>query len=354
MDAHPLSCDSARLVPSPLVAGLTLGRYRLEFEAQDEVRFPAFAGSAWRGLFGHALKQIVCVTREPTCDRCLLQRSCVYPYIFETPPPADSDRLRRYPAAPHPYVIRLSWGHRRAYSPGERVTLDVHLIGKANDHLPYVLHAFHVAGAHGFGSERARLALLSVAQLSDRGDREVIYERGGALTARPPSTLSVPPLPARWQVQIETPLRLTGNDRLVSPERFAFHELFRNVLRRLSSLCYFHTDQELEVDFRGLTAASREVSIADRALTWQDWNRYSGRQHTRMTLGGLMGRFEVEGEDLAPFWPYLWVGQWVHAGKGTVMGLGRYRIEAAATLPSQTHEAPGARILPAGSEAREV
>jgi len=45
-------------------------------------------------------------------------------------------------------------------------------------------------------------------------------------------------------------------------------------------------------------------------------------------MGGLIGEIGLEGADLEPFWPYLWLGQWTHAGKGVVMGLGRYRIGA--------------------------
>lgn len=40
-----------------------------------------------------------------------------------------------------------------------------------------------------------------------------------------------------------------------------------------------------------------------------------------------MGTIELAGDGLEPFWPYLWLGQWTHAGKGVVMGLGGYRIE---------------------------
>jgi len=43
-------------------------------------------------------------------------------------------------------------------------------------------------------------------------------------------------------------------------------------------------------------------------------------------MGGLIGEIELDGADLEPFWPYLWLGQWTHAGKGAVMGLGRYRF----------------------------
>ncbi len=63
------------------------------------------------------------------------------------------------------------------------------------------------------------------------------------------------------------------------------------------------------------------------ALRWHEWTRYSSRQHTLMELGGLLGTFELSGPDLAPLWPLLWLGQWVHAGKGTTFGLGAYRLE---------------------------
>lgn len=73
-------------VATPLgVPQLPLARYRFKFRAIDTVRLPDYAGSAWRGVFGRSLKKIVCVTREPRCEPCLLYRNCIYPYIFETP-----------------------------------------------------------------------------------------------------------------------------------------------------------------------------------------------------------------------------------------------------------------------------
>ena len=39
---------------------------------------------------------------------------------------------------------------------------------------------------------------------------------------------------------------------------------------------------------------------------------------------------DLAGHDLAEFWPYLWLGQWTHVGKGTSMGMGAYTIESLA------------------------
>jgi CRISPR/Cas system endoribonuclease Cas6 (RAMP superfamily) len=39
-------------------------------------------------------------------------------------------------------------------------------------------------------------------------------------------------------------------------------------------------------------------------------------------------------DGLDAFWPYLWLGQWTHAGKGTSMGMGAYTIQPA-SLPTR-------------------
>ena len=74
-------------VPQPL---LRLTRYRLRFRerggrGQPSLRSPqtGYLGSAWRGAFGHALKQSLCVTGLPDCGTCALLHSCPYPFIFK-------------------------------------------------------------------------------------------------------------------------------------------------------------------------------------------------------------------------------------------------------------------------------
>jgi len=97
-------------------------------------------------------------------------------------------------------------------------------------------------------------------------------------------------------------------------------------------ISYFHTDTPLEIDFAGLIRTSEQVPIHEAELGWMDWTRYSSRQDTTMEMGGILGRFALSGRDLEALWPYLWLGQWTHAGKAATMGLGRYRIDTA-SLP---------------------
>ena len=50
------------------------------------------------------------------------------------------------------------------------------------------------------------------------------------------------------------------------------------------------------------------------------------RQGT-MPLDGFVGQaWYVSAQDLRPLLPALWLGQWVHVGKGAVWGNGRYEI----------------------------
>ena len=56
-----------------------------------------------------------------------------------------------------------------------------------------------------------------------------------------------------------------------------------------------------------------QVQLAEARTRWVDWERYSSRQDTRMKLGGFVGEVVYEG-NLAPFLPYLVLGEMLHVG----------------------------------------
>lgn len=314
---------------------IPLARYRFHCRATTLLVFPRYAGSAWRGAFGHALKRTVCVTRLRDCRQCLLRRSCAYSYLFETPPPEGASMLSKYPAAPHPFLIHPEATNARRYEAGEAFSADLTLIGRANVQLPYVIHAWREIGVGGVGVGRGRFTLEAVSQsLPDEGWRE-IYRDGGVLSAEPPLALPATPLPGgRCALVLETPLRIQYREHLMGVREFSFQGLVAALLRRLSLLCYFHGEGPLQADFRALVDQAGAVQALETDLSWYDWERYSNRQKTRLRMGGLLGRVVFDGSALVPFWHWLTAGQAVHVGKGTVMGLGGYRLEAA-SLPEK-------------------
>ncbi len=271
------------------------------------------------------------------CAQCLLQRSCVWPYVFETPPPPDTEKMRRYPSAPHPFALVVDPApHDGLYY------LGLNIFGKAHAHLPYFIHAFGLAGRSGLGKGRDAYNLAQVWQYAEgMEDWPVIYAPGEALSPLPQSSLSIPPIPTRLRVHLLTPLRIRREERFVGADSFRFADWFGSLLRRISMLTYFHTDTPLEADFAGLNRAAQDVPVYHAELRWDDWTRFSSRQQQKIQMGGLVGSFELQGSDLEPFWPYLWLGQWTHAAKGASMGLGRYRIDTASLPDSASGELPG-------------
>jgi hypothetical protein len=313
---------------SPLAAGtlLPVARYRFTFRMRDDLRLPDFSGSLLRGQFGAALRRTACMTGAKTCVGCPLLATCPYPAIFETPAPA-SHHLQKFSQVPNPYVIEPPPLGTRAIAAGEALSFAMVLIGRALDQLPLIVYALQRALRHGLGEERARGELEDIAW--QRGDESVpVWDSStGRVSAHEP-VLEVPAFDgcASARLNIATPLRLQDNGRPLRPHELAPRKLATALVRRTALLC------ELHADLPGLGARAAELarhaeSLADeRALVWHDWSRYSSRQKQAMTLGGVLGTWTLHG-DLAPLAPWLWLGQWLHAGKNATMGMGGYTLQ---------------------------
>jgi hypothetical protein len=121
-------------------------RYQFRIIPLEETRLPEYKGSTFRGGFGHAFKKVVCTFKGKECDDCLLRHRCIYSYVFETPPPADTERMTKYRRAPHPFIIEPPLDKKTGYAPGEAITFGLVLIGRADDYLPYFIYAFDELG----------------------------------------------------------------------------------------------------------------------------------------------------------------------------------------------------------------
>ncbi|MEM2983033.1 MAG: CRISPR system precrRNA processing endoribonuclease RAMP protein Cas6 [Candidatus Bathyarchaeia archaeon] len=128
----------------------------------------------------------------------------------------------------------------------------------------------------------------------------------------------------RIQLDFISPARIKYEGHYVL--ELEFHILLRSLLRRISTLSYFHCGGALDLNFRWLGERSKAVVTKNRELRWNDWERYSGRQETRMKMGGFVGSITFAGE-MEPFWPFVLLGEVIHVGKGASFGLGRYRIK---------------------------
>lgn len=311
---------------------LPISRYRLIFKSLNSFKLPPYAGSSWRGAFGHALRNTHCMTNKPTCQGCTLQESCVYNYIFETPPPSNSLKMRKYPSVPHPFVLRIPENAKCDYKENENLEIELVLFGDANSYLVQIIKSLELAASNGI--QQGKLSLRGVEQLIQQSDLQwrAIDINSESTNAMAPVMPAIPTCPKNVQISITHPMHLTAQGKRVKTQEFIFSNIFSPLLRRISMLQYFHGPSELEADFSTLMGLSKNVTINSTTLSEYRWHRYSSRQKQKMPMGGIVGEFNLKGEDIEHFWPYLYLGQYTHVGKGTSMGQGQYKISSLTSL----------------------
>lgn len=306
---------------------LPVAHYRLRWEAAQRVEDSQYLGSAWRGVFGHALKRLVCVTRAPQCTGCMLLHSCSYPYLFETPGEASAPAGATEAAAPHPLILRMETARCEA---GEDYVLGMVLVGRAIPFLGYAVRALENAAEHGVSTREYRFRLRMVSQESPTGSGAWLPILGGErrLQAFPPAAAAIPARPSRVRIRLLSPLRLRKQGVYVHDEA-TLGEFAASLVRRLLLMLRFHGSGAVDADLGALFHAARAWQPESASLRWHDWTRYSNRQQTRMQMGGVMGHMVVSTDQVPDLWPWLWIGQYTHAGKAASMGLGCYRLEKA-------------------------
>jgi hypothetical protein len=278
----------------PAAQLLQIAGHEFRFAARAPMRMPGYSGSAWRGGFGRALRRAVCITGLETCPGCRFQASCVYPYVFETPPGAEGGILADYERVPNPFVLAPRWPSERPAGPGIRgeagslaagaeATVRLVLIGRAIEHAALARQAVVEAGWRGLGPDRGALDLAAAEPV-----------------APPPAE----PCPDRITIELSSPLRLVEAGRLVGPDALRPRHLLMSLLRRVSLLAERHGPAPLDLDYRGLKASAETAEFADQSLCWAEWRRWSGRQRQLVPMGGLLGTLALPLRGLEPFWSF--------------------------------------------------
>lgn len=299
-------------------------RYRLQFVTEQPLSLPDYAGSALRGVFGHALREAACVTGRDDCTGCPLYRSCPYPAIFAPPPPLNYARRTLSDIAPAFVVEPPAWGECN-FASGSTLRFNTVLIGPALPQLPLVLLAWRHALLRGLGRQHGTARLLSVLA---EDDLEPVQQGGGGPVRPHVQSLTLPApesAPSSVVVRVNTPLRLKRDGQILGVDQISPGDLLMALLRRTAHMVELHLGGKLEVNFAALHAHANGIS-GDRQLLWRDWSRHSSRQQQHMVLGGAVGHWTLRG-DLSPFWPLLYLGQWLHVGKNASFGLGHYQLE---------------------------
>jgi hypothetical protein len=301
---------------SPLVFRLeTIGPFRV----------PEYKGALFRGGFGQYFREMVCVTRAPVCTDCPHLSTCPYSTVFETPVlPDQFTVLRKYPNAPHPFVLVPPLDARTAIPAGAILELGVSLIGRGIDYLPHFIQVLEGMGKDGRYGGRFRVRSV----VSAVGPGRLVYDGMTRRFAGEPGVWQAEETAApvrRMAVEFVTPLRMRTEGRYNS--RPDFVAITQALLRRIHLLREIYGDANGDAGWmHALMRQADKVETKRADFRLYAWDRMSGRQGRRVQMDGVVGVLEAEGEltELASWWR---AGEWLSVGSGTSMGMGRYKME---------------------------
>jgi len=129
------------------------GKYRFKCRFENDAVLPPYKGSTFRGVFGSALKKVVCALKRQECAQCLLRQRCLYALVFETGiaiTPQDNSNIS---SLPHPYVIEPPLNTESFFPKGSLFDFNLLLFGEVNNSLAYFIYAFDQIGKIGLGKK---------------------------------------------------------------------------------------------------------------------------------------------------------------------------------------------------------
>ncbi|MGH7823766.1 MAG: CRISPR system precrRNA processing endoribonuclease RAMP protein Cas6 [Candidatus Binatia bacterium] len=321
----------------------SLQHFRFHLEPKGRMRMPAYnKGNVIRGGFGGTFRRIVCHAncREP--ETCELRNVCPYTAVFHPFVPEDSEKISKNRDIPRPFVIKPPLETKETYLPGERLSFDVVLVGKTKDYLPYFIVTFKELSQAGLGRHRSPVELCAVGHVGSDGIEVPVYTKEN-MVQPPTSAISWADLCAshtsnngsmkspqdggrnvtRIMLRFLTPTMLKADGVQVRSPTFG--PIAKRLRDRINALSYFYCGSGLDIDFKGFGTEADKICTVQDSTRWVESGRYSRRRQVNHDLSGFIGEVTFAGE-LAPFLPYLKLGEYVHVGKNAVFGSGWYQI----------------------------
>jgi CRISPR-associated endoribonuclease Cas6 len=228
-----------------------------------------FIGSKIRGAFGYALKEEVCINPSFTCKDCFAAQQCIFYKMFE-----QQNVLHDY-----------------------RLDFKLH-----SDKYKFSLLLFEGLQKYKDAITKAMLASLKdYKDVSFKEKEKKLKTKGFA---------------KKIKLSFLTPLRIKKANRFATRDIELF-DILLSIHKRFSTLQKMENTR-LEI--------SQDYQVASKKLYYQELIRRSNKQDTKMNMGGLMGEMVIDNIDKEVY-KLLKIGEVIGAGKSTVFGLGKIKIE---------------------------
>lgn len=289
----------------------------------EKISLSRFLGATIRGGFGYSFKKLVCINiNEKNCKICPLNFNCAYFKIFE---PFKNDHFDlKLQEIPRPYVLDILMDGKKTVGKDDLFNFNLILIGEAVKYFPFFYLAFEKFGERGFGKKRDKFLVYEI--LEEYPNKKLIFKKGEenlSLIEAKPLQIEEKALD-RIKIKFLTPAKLKYNNKYCDNPTFEI--LMESILRRIYFLLFFWCGFKMEYNFRELLKEAKKINVEKKNIRWEDMERYSTRQKSKMKLGGIVGEVEYSG-NLKPFYPYLKICENIHIGKNTTFGFGKIMLE---------------------------
>lgn len=321
-----------------------IARYRFTAKVNGALRMPGYSGSLLRGQFGAALRDLACMTRQPTCNNCPLLQTCPYIKIFEALPSSEHS-LQKFSHIPNAYVIEppLATDDLAPFDlfDGDELVFNMVLFGQCVSQLALIIFAWQKAFKRGLSKEKIPLELLKVEYVGEYADEvETVWSSQTAKLLPHQVSLTADCLPnfesvnaatlQTLRLHIYTPLRIQNNGTPLGANNLNPKTFITTLARRFTLLMEFHAGQSHGDLVPAISTLAEQIQVqSHHNLKWHNWIRYSSRQQQEMNLGGVIGTWDLTATQQVwqIIWPWIYLGQWAHVGKNATMGMGHYSAE---------------------------
>ncbi len=293
---------------------------KFDIEFENPLLFKVYPSFIFRSVLGKELKRMACIFKGSVCSECSLKYTCVYSYMFESPVNKDNPIIYGRNFVSHPFLL---WSENVLGRKVKRIVLEVLLIGKGIEYLPYIYFAFLKAGEIGIFKERNKYRI-----------NDVLTSEGSIMQSKEKIKMNFER--DEWFLDDASNINASSvSVYLLSPYRvkyggkygtdFSAIDFFNSVKRRMVILGKFYGNlKEEEIIY---AAFGGKYKIFEKNMYWYDLNYYSARQGQRLKLGGVLGNFAIEGR-LGPMEISLLKGAEIfHIGKNPSFGLGKIKVE---------------------------
>ena len=266
--------------------------------------------------FPDAFREVTCGRATPCAD-CTKPSGCVWFSVFSQQLSTNPEAVRRHQKPSLPFVFGTPFllPAEKFSSPELSLTLVGSAVNHAGDFIRGIERFIAVDGGgennldeiytEGVYGERSFLTMTKRGEV--KGDLRILAaDEITGKSVGDNDTLSL---------AFITPYRQFQEGRLL--RNFDCSVFLRGIIRRVSSLVAAYGDGKFDDDFKALADLSKGIALQQNQLVFTPGN-VPGR-------GGIVGSVRLYG-NLAPFLPYLLLGEYLHAGKGASWGYGRYQL----------------------------